>query len=95
MSRITMKNRVQDYTLSESFEHFIRKCKVKNLSEVSIKSYQQKTRQFFDFFGEDRKISEVNITAIEDFILWLRSRESCGDIAINSVLRAVRAWLYF
>jgi len=57
MSRITMKNRRQDYTLSESFDHFIRKCKVKNLSEKSIKSYQQKVNQFFDFFGEERKCS--------------------------------------
>jgi len=95
MSRITMKNRRQDYTLSESFDHFIRKCKVKNLSEKSIKSYQQKVNQFFDFFGEERKISEVDVAAIENFILCMKKRKSCGDIAINSVLRSVRAWLYF
>lgn len=48
MQKITM-SKATTPTIEEAFELFIRKCKVKNLTEFSSESYQKKMVHFYEF----------------------------------------------
>lgn len=92
MKRISMQ-RKSTVSLDEAFEFFIRKCKVKNLTDVSIRSYEDKVLPFKKFYG-DRPLDEISNSTIDEYILWLQ--ETRGNaITINSYLRSVKAFLYY
>ena len=82
-------------TVNDAFQLFIRKCKIKNLTELSIESYQKKILRFYEFYGEDSLVSEITSDTVDDFILWLRENTEANDITLNSYLRSTRAFLYY
>ena len=77
------------WLLSEVYSLFENKCRIKNLTENSIKSYKDKFGEFVNFIG-DVPVEEVKEKDIDSFILYLRER-GIKDVSINSILRAVRA----
>lgn len=91
---ITM-SKTASMTVDGAFELFIRKCKVKNLSENSINSYWQKTIIFKDFVGHETDISTITENTVDDYILYLRDNTKANEITVNSYLRSVRAFLYY
>ena len=78
------------------YEEFIRKCRIKNLTEESIKSYDYKLRVFRRYL-ENKSIEFTGICreTIDDYILWERENSNVKDITINSYLRSIKALLYF
>ena len=82
-------------TISEAFEMFIRKCKIKNLTDLSISSYEKKMVHFYEFIDKNEPITTVTSDTVDDYILWLRENTEANDITINSYLRSVRAFLYY
>lgn len=95
MKKITMKSNA-NLTFDEAFEKFIRKCKVKNLTAKSIRSYEQKIRPFKEYLEyADIELEDVNADVIDDFIVWVRDTHNANDITINSYLRTVRAFTYY
>ena len=94
MEKITM-SKTTNVTGEEAFQLFIRKCKIKNLTELSIESYEKKILRFYEFYGRDTLLSEIRSSTIDDYILWLRQNTNGNDITINSYLRTVRAFLYY
>lgn len=94
MNKISMTKK-KDLTVEEGFELFIRKCKVKNLTELSITSYQKKMVHFFEFAGHEMKLQDITSDTISEYILWLRDNTEANDITINSYLRCIRALLYY
>lgn len=95
MKKITMQSNNQ-LTFDEAFDKFIRKCKVKNLTEKSIRSYEQKIRPFREFCNEHKiSLDEINGNTIDDFIVWVRDTHKANDISVNSYLRTVRAFTYY
>ena len=94
LEKITMQKE-KNLTVKEGFELFLRKCRVKNLTEVSIRSYEQKLKLFFVYLGEDSLLHCISSDVVENYVLWLRENYRCGDITINSYLRSVRAFLYY
>lgn len=83
-------------TFDEAFDKFIRKCKVKNLTEKSIRSYEQKIRPFKEFVSKNEiEFSDINGDTIDDFIVWVRENHNANDISVNSYLRTVRAFTYY
>lgn len=97
MKKITMQNaKNTTITVEEAYEFFLRKCKIKNLSERSIISYEQKLKSFFDFLKSTKiYVSTITKTTVEDYVFYLQEKGSCNDITINSYLRNVRAFLYY
>ena len=95
MEKIKMTKKDTNLTTEKAFELFIRKCKVKNLTEKSIVSYREKLIHFFRFYGENTDIKNITSDTVDDFILWLRDNNKCNDITINSYLRSLRAFLYY
>lgn len=95
MKKITM-NSNKNLTFDEAFDKFIRKCKVKNLTEKSIKSYEQKIRPFRKFIADNNiALEDINGDTVDDFIVWVRENNNANDISVNSYLRTVRAFTYY
>lgn len=82
-------------TIEEAFSLFIRKCKIKNLTELSISSYEKKIVHFYEFKSKDDLVKDINIDTVDNYILWLRDNTSANDITINSYLRTLRAFIYY
>ena len=82
-------------SIQEAFEMFIRKCKIKNLTDLSISSYQKKMVHFYEFTDKNQPITTITSDTVDDYILWLRENTQANDITINSYLRSVRAFLYY
>ena len=94
MQKISMTKK-NHLTASEAFELFIRKCKIKNLTDLSIESYQKKMVHFWEFYGKDTLVELISSDTIDEYILWLREHTKGNDITINSYLRTIRAFLYY
>lgn len=94
MEKITMSKK-SDLSIQEAFDLFIRKCKIKNLTDLSISSYEKKMVHFYEFIDKSEPITTVTKDTVDDYILWLRENTEANDITINSYLRSVRAFLYF
>lgn len=92
--KITMSKQ-SNLTIEEAFELFIRKCKVKNLTDLSIESYRKKMVHFYEFISKENSLEQITADTIDDYILWLREHTEANDITINSYLRSVRAFLYY
>ncbi len=94
MEKITMPKKF-NLSIQEAFDLFIRKCKIKNLTDLSISSYEKKMVHFYEFIDKSEPITAVTKDTVDDYILWLRENTEANDITINSYLRSVRAFLYF
>lgn len=94
MQKITM-SKISVPTIEEAFELFLRKCRVKNLTELSIESYKKKMVHFNEFLNGETSLSHITSDTIDNYILWLRQNTNANDITINSYLRSVRAFLYY
>ena len=94
MEKITMSKK-SNLSIQEAFDLFIRKCKIKNLTDLSISSYEKKMVHFYEFIDKSEPITAVTKDTVDDYILWLRENTDANDITINSYLRSVRAFLYF
>lgn len=94
MEKITMSKKSTP-TIQEAFDLFIRKCKIKNLTDLSISSYEKKMVHFYEFMDKNEPITVVSSDIVDDYILWLRENTEANDITINSYLRSVRAFLYY
>lgn len=94
MEKITMSKK-SNLSIQEAFDLFIRKCKIKNLTDLSISSYEKKMVHFYEFIDKSEPLTAVTKDTVDDYILWLRENTEANDITINSYLRSVRAFLYF
>lgn len=94
MHKITM-TQPNNLTVTQAFNQFIQRCKIKNLSDQTILSYQQKLKHFFDYSTDTAHISQLSKDTVDNYILWLRDNRNCNDITINSYLRSLRAFLYY
>lgn len=82
-------------TIAQGFKLFLKKCKVKNLTPNSIKSYEDKFGKFVVFIGGgEYEIERLNSEIIDRYILYLQEQE-LKPVTINSYLRAIRAVFNF
>ena len=92
--KISMSKK-SNMSIEEAFDLFIRKCRIKNLTDNSIRSYEKKIIHFYEFIDASTPIDSINSNTIDDYILFLREKTAANDITINSYLRTVRAFLYY
>lgn len=87
-------NSSKNLSVESAYELFIRKCRVKNLSEATIASYNNKVIPFVEFCnGGD--ISAVTVDTVDAFTDMLKKEHNVNDVSVVSYLRSVRAFLYY
>lgn len=93
MPQIQM-NKSKNLSVEDAYELFIRKCHVKNLSNASITSYQNKIQPFVDYC-DGGLISFITIDTVDGFTNLLKTEHHVNDVSVVSYLRSVRAFLYY
>jgi integrase/recombinase XerD len=66
-----------------------------NLSDKTICVYRKHYKILAEFVDENLPISSIISDMIDDFIIYVKETHNCNDISINSLLRSIRAFLYF
>ena len=82
-------------SLKNGFDKFIVHCKVKNLSDMTIRYYKD-GYGFFTTYLENKDIylENINKKMIDNYVLYMRS-QGLRDTTINTRIRSIRAILYF
>ena len=93
MPQIQM-NKSKNLSVEGAYELFIRKCRIKNLSQASITSYQNKVQPLVDYC-DGGLISSVTIDTVDGFTNLLKTEHHVNDVSVVSYLRSVRAFLYY
>src|SRR5690606_14165864 len=80
-----------------SLNMFLRDCKIRNLSEYTVKYYRNEllsVRDMLEAQGKSADPAEISLEIIrENIILYMMEVLGRKESAINAKLRAVRAWL--
>lgn len=98
MAKIKMKVRKEEknyLTVEECIAKFNKHNITKNLSDASIQYYKDNLAIFLNVVKADSDIRLIDIETVEDFIIYLKSNTQKNTSSINTVLRAIRAFLYF
>lgn len=82
-------------SIQDCFDKYIKKCTVRNLSEKTISVYRKHYRILAEYFDVQSPISSITSDIMDDFIVYVKETHNCNDISINSLLRSIRAFLYF
>lgn len=88
-------------TLKEAFEKFIRNCKIKDLSEYTIRYYEKSLNYFTNYLSSEydnpvnMTIKYLNKEVVDDFIYWFKDNYNMKNVSINTRLRGIRAFLYY
>lgn len=95
-TKITMKKVTSNtITINDAWADFIKKANVRNLSKLTIKTYQNHYDMFIRFIDKDTPCQSINSNTIDNFILYLRNNTSANDVTVTTYLRSMRAFLYF
>lgn len=97
MAKVRVMKRTElEKTLEELFEDFQLENRIKNLSEMTIRFYDQNLVHYFRFLKEIDivYVREVEKKNVDKYILWLKKKRLKAT-TINTYMRAVRAFLYF
>ena len=93
MEKIKMMNNKSGITLNDAYTNFLRKCKIKNLSEATIYGYKEKLKLFLDY-ADKIPLTQFNTHTVDNYVVYLREHTGCNDISVNTYLRTLRAFLY-
>ena len=94
MKKITMAKK-ENLTVQDAFDLFIRKCKVKNLSASTIKAYEDKLKRFIESVEPTTQIKDITSDVVDCYILGLREDGDINDVTIATLLRHLRAFIYY
>lgn len=94
MQKIQMKSQ-QNLTLAEARDLFFQRCRVRNLSEETIRSYNENFHWLFVYFGEDRLVNTITERDMGDYSLYLKDDRQISDVTCNTYLRDARALFYY
>ncbi|MFT8322685.1 MAG: tyrosine-type recombinase/integrase [Bacillus sp. (in: firmicutes)] len=97
MAVINRKKKVKlEKTVEELFKDFQMDNKIKNLSEMTIRFYDQNVIHFMRFLDDEgiHLVKSIEKDDIDEFILFLKEK-GLKATTINTYLRATRALLYY
>ncbi|MCL2410840.1 MAG: tyrosine-type recombinase/integrase [Treponema sp.] len=96
-TKITMCNeQKKDITVKEAFEKYIKEKKIMNLSESTIKIYENfYNNPFIKFYSKNESCKNITKGTIIEFIDFIQKRNpNIKTTSINSYLQSLRAILY-
>lgn len=78
--KVQSEHAISNISYLSLFELYIRTCKIKNLSETTIKGYEYATRYFLDFAGYDLMCYDVTQELINNYYLHLQKAHKATTI---------------
>ncbi len=93
--KISMRKETKNKKIEPAFKEFIRYCKIKNLSEETIDYYENCFIRFKQICSEVSLTNEINKKIVNDYILALKLDDKLNDVTVNTMLRGLRAVLYY
>lgn len=94
MEKIKMINNSATINISDVYANYVRKCKIKNLSDSTIYGYEEKLKPFL-IYAKEIPFKEFSTHTIDNYVVYLRENHHCNDISVNTYLRTLRAFLYY
>lgn len=82
-------------TLEDAYKEFRLYCIIKNLSDITIRGYDQSFRRFTEFFPKQKPLNELNKEAVDAYISILRNMDNLKQVSIASMIRELRVILYY
>lgn len=92
--QITMR-KSNNLTIGEVWELFMRKCRARNLSENTLRTYGVHYSILCAFTPADTPLKKINSEIVDDFVFFIRENYNINDVAVNSYLRSIRTFLYY
>lgn len=94
-SNLKMQSSIINKTMEEGYKEFTLYCIVKNLSQITIKGYDQCFRRFSEIFPKDNLASSLNKKVVDSYIADLRSRKGLCEVSVATMIRGLRVILYY
>ncbi|WP_458413278.1 tyrosine-type recombinase/integrase [Schinkia sp. CFF1] len=97
MGKVKLMKRVElEKSIQELFDDFQLENRIKNLSEMTIRFYQQNIVHFFRYTDEIgiSFVRDIEKIHIDKFIIGLK-KKGIKATTINTYMRATRSFLYF
>ncbi|WP_445486423.1 tyrosine-type recombinase/integrase [Niallia sp. 03133] len=96
MAKIRLQRGKYEKSVKELYDDFQLENKVKNLSEMTIRFYEQNLIHFLRYLEGIgiSNVGEIEKKIVDRFILFLKKKELKAT-TINTYMRATRAFLYF
>lgn len=69
-----VSDKIPDIKYNDLYLLYVKDCRLRNISEITIAGYQNANKYFLDFAGHDILCSDVNQDLITDYMLFLRQR---------------------
>ena len=92
--RITLTN-TKITSLQDASNEFLNHCTAKGLAQPTLKFYRSNIEWFFEVIDGETLCSEIGKETIEDYTLYLQSQEKYAKNSIRTMIRAIRAFMYF
>lgn len=94
--KIELQKQLDKKTFEDGYKEFILNCKVKGLSQYTIKYYDNVVRIWSNLYDPEKQlISDINMSTVDSFVMFLKTKTNENDITVNTNLRGVRAILYY
>ena len=95
MAKITRRS-TDSKSIKEIFDEFQTRNKIKGLTSKTISYYEVQTKSFFGFLQRHNidRIHDITTDDIDNYILYLQETHK-NSITVNTILRSVRAFMYF
>lgn len=94
-----MTNRIEintkEITFDKGYDEFVINCKVRNLRETTIKSYDGRIKTIYKFIGPKTHIEDITQETVNNFVIGCKTKLEIRDITINSYLRSLKTILYY
>lgn len=85
-------------SLEEGLQEFIVECKIKNLSQTTIKYYEQCFKYFTEYINTNAKITDIKADiskkTVDSYIIYMQTNKLKVS-TINIRLRGIRSILYY
>ena len=94
-----MTNRIEintkEITFDKGYDEFVINCKVRNLRETTIKSYDGRIKTIYKFIDPKTPIEDITQETVNNFVIGCKTKLEIRDITINSYLRSLKTILYY
>ncbi len=95
MARVMFMRKDDKALVKDLYEQYRKSCQVRNLSERTIKYYDDCIHEFLKFAGEGLELPQLTSELVEDYILYMKDK-GLAATSINTYLRGIRTlvnWL--